>query len=305
MKLLILLVLLPFTTACFAGEIALSFDDAPTVDSAVMSGKVRTQRLIKNLQQHGVNQSIFYCTTQNLDNSHGRERLQAYAKAGHLLGNHSHSHASANQLSADAYLADVAAAHDKLKNLPGFIPLHRFPFLHYGDSPEKITALQIKLKEMGYQNGYVTVDNFDWYLNKLYVDAHSKGEKFDEQAFSHFYVETLLQAVAFYDEIARQTLGRSPRQVLLLHENDVSALFVGDLIEALRSQGWKIISPLQAYQDPIANQLPNTLFHKQGRVAALANAAGVPVESLRHPRESTETLDGLFGDLLTSNHTHD
>jgi hypothetical protein len=66
------------------------------------------------------------------------------------------------------------------------------------------------------------------------------------------------------------------------------------LITHLQSKGWKIISPQQAYQDPIARHFPNVAFHKQGRVAAIANSKGVPESELRHASENTEYIDKAF-----------
>ena len=82
--------------------------------------------------------------------------------------------------------------------------------------------------------------------------------------------------------------------MLLLHENDAAALFVGDLVEHLRNKGWKIISPQQAYKDPIAKNFPQVLFQKQGRVAAIANSKGFPESELRHPSENENYINQAF-----------
>lgn len=72
------------------------------------------------------------------------------------------------------------------------------------------------------------------------------------------------------------------------------ALFIGDLIAPLRAKGWKIITPRKAYEDPIARHFPNVVFHKQGRVAAIANSKGVPESELRHASENTDYIDKAF-----------
>lgn len=293
-RLLILFVCLSNST--YAGEIALSFDDAPTGDSVSMSGTQRTQLLLKQLNSRKVPQVIFFCITKNLDAT-GLARLKAYARAGHLIGNHSNAHNSANKLNVSAYLNDVTVAHNLLKDLPGFTPLHRFPYLHYGADRASIQQLQNGLLKLGYHNGYVTVDNADWYLNHRYVQAVEQSAPFNKKSFAAFYVDTLWQAILFYDKIAVKTFGRSPKHVLLLHENDIAALFIGDLIDKIRSEGWTIISPAKAYREPLLAEVPNTRFHKQGRVAAIANARGHSAESLRHPRENTATLDTLLAEL--------
>jgi hypothetical protein len=84
--------------------------------------------------------------------------------------------------------------------------------------------------------------------------------------------------------------------VLLLHENDLAALFVDDLAEALRRKGWTIVPAIEAYQDPIATQLPDTLFNGQGRVAALARSHGAGPRDLVSEWEDEARLRALFVD---------
>ncbi len=154
--------------------------------------------------------------------------------------------------------------------------------------------MQQSLTELGYKDGYVTIDNFDWYISSLLTKAAEEKKTINYDKARKLYVEMLYESIEFYDAIAKKSLGRSPQHVMLLHENDAAALFVGDLIEHLRNKGWKIISPQQAYQDPIARNFPNTAFHKQGRVAAIANSKGVPESELRHVSENAEYIDKAF-----------
>jgi hypothetical protein len=107
-------------------------------------------------------------------------------------------------------------------------------------------------------------------------------------------VETLLQAANFYNEIAVQAIGRSPAHVLLLHETDLAALFVDELVEALRKDGWEIVPIDEAYADPIALVEPDTLLLGSGRVAAIANTKGWLPADLVHSRTDEEVLDSLF-----------
>lgn len=276
-----------------AGKIALTFDDAPTGDSALMSGEERTQRLIAALKNSAVPDALFFVKTDAVTPS-SNKRLNSYTKAGFHLANHSHSHRSANKIPPEEYLQDIAKAQRVLSEYKNVLPFHRFPYLHYGADKAPIEQLQNGLAKLGYNNGYVTVDNYDWYMNALLVRAKEAGKEIDYQKAADLYVETLWQAIAFYDKIAQDSLGRSPKHVLLLHENDAAALFLSQLVERIRQEGWEVISPQEAYRDPIAEQFPAGLFHKQGRVAALAHSKGMPMEDLRHPAESEAYLDALF-----------
>jgi peptidoglycan/xylan/chitin deacetylase (PgdA/CDA1 family) len=288
-------VLLLASSLSYAREIALTFDDAPTPDSALMTGAERTQRLIDSLVKARVPDALFFVKAGYI-NPDTQPRLDQYTAAGFHLANHSYNHKSANELGVLDYPADAYKAHLVLKSQKNFLPYHRFPFLHYGKTPAAISTIQQSLSDLGYKDGYVTIDNFDWYMSSLLTKAAEEKASINYDNARKFYVETLYESVKFYDEIAKKSLGRSPRHVMLLHENDAAALFVGDLIAHLRANGWKIISPQKAYQDPIARNFPAIAFHRQGRVAAIANSKGVPEAELRHVSENTEYLDKAFAE---------
>lgn len=276
-----------------AREIAITFDDAPTNDTAIFTGEERTKRLIAALKAAGIEQAAFFCVPRGRPAAE-LTRLNAYAAAGHIIANHSDTHRNLRSLPADEYLADIVAADAALKGFATFRPWFRFPFLAEGDTREKREAVRAGLRAMNYKQGYVTVDNYDWYLNTLANNARTAGQVVDEAALRDLYVETLIKAVEFYDAIAVKTLGRSPRHVLLLHENDLAALYIADLVAELRKRGWKIIAADLAYADPIADIMPDTQFLNQGRVAAIAHTKGMKPIELVHEEEDEAVLDGLF-----------
>ena len=274
-------------------EIALTFDDAPTPDSALMTGAERTEKLIAALQKAKVPDALFFVKADYIS-PQTAERLTRYTNAGFHLASHSFTHQSASQLGVNAYAQDAYKAHLALKPFANVLNFHRFPYLHYGKDLAEINQLQSLLGELGYQDGYVTIDNFDWYISALITKAVEEEKPVNYEKARDFYVNSLYESIGFYDAIAKKSLKRSPRHVLLLHENDAAALFVGDLIQHLRNKGWKIISPQQAYKDPIAKTFPQVAFHKQGRVAAIANSKGIPEAELRHPSENEAYLNQAF-----------
>ncbi|UTW44945.1 polysaccharide deacetylase family protein [bacterium SCSIO 12696] len=279
-----------------AGEIAITFDDAPAGDSQLMTREQRAEKIIGALQARSVPDTIFFVTTKYID-ANGDSTLRQYVNAGFHLANHSHSHRSANDMTVEDYLADVQHAKTALKKYDNVLPLHRFPYLHYGKQ-RSVRALQKGLDNLDYSNGYVTVDNYEWYINAVLAKAVSQGREVDLEAMGNLYVELIWECIQFYDRIAVKALGRSPKHVLLLHENDAAALYLPKLIDHIKEQGWEIISPQAAYQDPIAHSFdksgfPSTGLHSQGRVAAIAHAQGEDAQKLRHPSEDTDYIDAL------------
>jgi peptidoglycan/xylan/chitin deacetylase (PgdA/CDA1 family) len=260
-------------------------------DGALLTGEARTEALIAALAKAGVAQAGFFVTTQNLRDHSAAARLRSYVEAGHVLGNHSHSHTWLSRNEVADYLADLDHAESLLAKFGGRRPWFRFPFLDEGRDPERRDRLREALAERGLRNAYITVDNYDWYLAARADRAAAAGQMINNEALGQLYVDMLVASVDFYEGIAREALGRSPAHVLLLHENDLAALFVADLVAALRERDWQIIDIDEAYADPIAAMQPDTVFNGQGRVAAIAAAAGRPRSELVHAAEDEAWID--------------
>ena len=254
-------------------RIALTFDDAPRPDTAYLDGATRATKLLAALAAADVAEAVFFCNSKRMDAS-GTARLRAYADAGHLIANHSHSHADLHRVGVDDFLREVRIADEALHELPTYRRWFRFPYLHEGRTLEERDSVRAWLKRERYLSAYVTVDNYDWHMDALFQAAIRAGKKVDFDRLREAYVELLTESIEFYDRIAREQLQRSPAHVLLLHENDLAALYSDDLVYRLRSRGWQIVSATEAYADPIAQAEPDTLVLGQGRVIALAVASG-------------------------------
>jgi len=254
-------------------EIALTLDDAPRENSVHFDGATRTSTLLATLKRAKVEQIAFFCNSFRMDAA-GMARINAYADAGHLIANHAHTHADLHKVGVEAFVADLATADRVLRPMKNFRPWFRFPYLHEGKTIEVRDALRSELHKRGYLSAYVTVDTFDWHMDSMFQDALAAKKKVDFDRLRDAYVDLLSDSVEFYDQIAVKELGRSPRHVLLLHENDLAAMYLGDLVARLRKNGWKIVSPELAFRDPIASVEPDTLVLGQGRVVALAATKG-------------------------------
>ena len=229
------------STPLLAKQIAFTFDDAPRNANGYFDGPTRGKKLIAELKKHNINQAAFFATSSHLDKE-GIERLMAYANAGHIIANHTHTHPDINRLSLQDYLAEITQTHEILKEYPNFKPWFRFPYLREGDTLEKRDGVRNYFKENNYFNAYITLNNYDWYIENLFQDAIKKGEQVD------------------FDK---------------LHEMDITAMYVGDLADAFRAKGWQVVSPIEAYQDPIANyQTARVMKYNPGRIGEIAKDKG-------------------------------
>lgn len=278
-------------------RIALTFDDVPRDRGAFFTPEQRGEKLLAALDKAKVEQAAFFVNAgflANPDGQGGEARIARYVRAGHVIANHSFSHPHLNATPADAYLADIDKGEAWLKDRPGRRPWFRFPFLDEGGTDKaKRDAVRAGLAARGLQNGYVTVDGSDWHTEQLTIDAVKAGKKIDMDALRDLYVETHVQAANTYDAIMVKTLGRSPAHVLLLHETDIAALFIADLVAALRADGWEIVTADAAFADPINTAMPDVPSANGTLTEALAWEKGLPPPRW-YERNNTAVATKLF-----------
>jgi peptidoglycan-N-acetylglucosamine deacetylase len=273
--LLALLVSILFASSVHAEKrIALTFDDIPRQRGAFLTPDERTTKLIGALKQAKVKQAAFFLNPGKLatpDGQGGEARINAYVAAGHVIANHSNTHPHLGETESDTYLADIDAGAAWLKARAGFRPWFRFPYLAEGGKDKvKRDAIRAGLKTRGLRNGYVTADGSDWHLENLTLEAKKNGKPMDMEALRKLYVTVQMSGVEYHDTLARQTLGRSPAHVMLLHETDLAALFLPDFVAELRRNGWKIISADEAFADPISKAMPDVPFASGTLIGSMA-----------------------------------
>ncbi len=275
----ILMCLVVVAPAAAQKRIALTFDDAPRARGPFLTPDERTERIISGLRKAKVRQAAFFVVPGNLsapDGAGGERRIAAYVKAGHVIANHSFSHPALKSMTAEAYLADIDRASGWLMGRKGLRPWFRYPFLDEGGTDKaKRDAVRAGLAARKLSNGYVTVDGSDWNIEGLTIEARKAGKPIDMAALRDLYVETHVESAEFADALARKALGRQPAQVMLLHETDLAAYWIADLVAALRAKGWEIVTADVAYRDPIAKAQPDTPSAQGNRLEAIAWEKGV------------------------------
>ena len=280
-------------------RIALTFDDVPRDRGAWLCDEDRTRRLIAGLEKAGVEQAAFFLNPGRIPEKPGAEaRIAAYVAAGHVIANHSATHPHLNATDVAAYLANIDAATAWLKDRPGYRRWFRFPYLDEGQSDRaKRDAVRAGLAARGLSNGYVTIDASDWFYEQEAIDAVRAGKAIDREALRDLYIESHLQSAEFTDALARRALGRSPAHVLLLHETDLAAFWIADLVRALKATGWRIVSADEAYADPISRITPDVPVAQGTLIEAIAWEKGLP-EPRWYPRNNTELAGRLFAERV-------
>lgn len=281
LRFLALLALLLASAPALADKrIALSFDDVPRGRGGFFTPDERTRRIIAALRTTRAPQAVFFVVPGQIgsgDGLGGERRIAAYVRAGHVIANHSWSHKHLSEIGALAFLADIDKAHAWLRSRPGFRPWFRFPFLDEGGKDKgRRNTVRAGLAARGLMNGYVTAESSDWHLESLAAEARAAGKLMDMKALGRLYVSWHVEAANFADGLLQKSVGRQPAQVLLLHETDLAALYLADLVKALRQAGWTVVSADEAYADPLRTEMPDTPFAGGTLTEALAWQKGLP-----------------------------
>lgn len=270
-------------------EVALTMDDFSWGNAVKLSASERNQAILKTLDAYSIKAALFV-VGRNIDSEEGKQLLKPWGDAGHLICNHTYSHRNYNNpaMTAAVYEQDILRAEALLKEFPRFQKYLRFPMLKEGDTAEKRDAIRKVLRNHGYRNGYVTIDNSDWIVDQRLTARIKKDPNANLKPYRDFYLEHMWDRAQYYDSLAHKVLGRPVRHTILTHFNLLNGLFLGDLLQMFKSKGWKLIDASEAFGDPIFKAEPKVVPAGESIVWSLAKESGTIAQSLRYPAEDGE-----------------
>lgn len=288
--------LLSLTTLSFAQNVAITMDNPNSDPTPLLSPEVRDKQILSILKKNHIKVVLFAQGAQ-VDNPQGQALLERWNKAGQIIGNHTYSHLNINNISEEQYEQDTLKNEKLLQSYSNFKKIFRFPFLKEGDTQDRRDAFRIFLHDHGYAMGSVTIDASDWYISDRLETKLSLNPNADLTLYKKYYLQHIWNRAQYYDNLAKEVLGRSPNHTLLVHHNLLNALFLGDLIQMFKDKGWKVINANEAYQDPIFKLSPSTLPAGESLIWSLAKQTGHYNDKLRYPGEDEsyekEAMDKL------------
>lgn len=255
----ILLTIVLFALACppsFATEIVVTLDDHPMPDSRLFSVNERVERYCRALERHAC-QAAFFCIGFECLKVLDLSCLARLNHAGHYLANHSFKHKHLSSMSLDEFQEELKATEAVLHPFSQFRKWFRFPYLDYGNrghlggSKEKFLAACAILEKDGYREGFVTINTFDWHINYRLQEAARENKKVNYSKLRMAYMYLLNEWCNHYIAHYKNLFDKDITHVLLLHANDLNALFLEDILEMINEKGWKVVSPEQAFTDPL------------------------------------------------------
>src|SRR5205085_5468429 len=132
-----------------------------------------------------------------------------------------------------------------------------YPFLNTGPDRATKEAFEKFLAARGYGIHKVTIDNMDWLFGQVWADARRHEDDATMKRVGDEYVPYMESMFAFYEQLARDTLGYEPPQVLMLMASGLNGEKLDDLLTMLERRGYEFVTLDEAQSDP-AYSLPDT-----------------------------------------------
>jgi hypothetical protein len=130
----------------------------------------------------------------------------------------------------------------------------RFPYLRYGRTPEFHAAADSKLSSLGYRVAHVSAATSEWLLAGYYDEALKKGDGPLLRELSTAYVEHMRDTLHTARDLAEKKTGRDIAQITLAHVNRLAADHLGEVLTALRADGFRFVTLEEALRDPVYSQ---------------------------------------------------
>jgi peptidoglycan/xylan/chitin deacetylase (PgdA/CDA1 family) len=233
-------------------ENAITLDDLPYVmpsRTAPEQGLRDVKQITQALKKYGIVATGFVVGQQLNDKS--TPALQAFADAGHVIGNHSWSHPDYGKLTKRAFRRETRRTDRAIAPWLGKDRFYRFPFLKEGlTEAAKNDAAQV-LTALGYRNVPPTIDNDEWRFNRDYVDAIERGDIGAAENIAAAYIVHMQDRTAHFQALANQAMGRDVKHILLLHMNRINADHLSELLDWYAASGWTFITVSEAMTDPL------------------------------------------------------
>jgi peptidoglycan/xylan/chitin deacetylase (PgdA/CDA1 family) len=242
--------------------VSITIDDLPWVGTTASdeTATTATERLLSTLKHHKIVATGFVnCGKANRNDP----ILQKWLDSGMELGNHTSTHVDLNRIEVDEWIDDVETCHRFLTILQGHPPRYfRYPYLHEGDTSEKLTKARSGINGLGYTNGIVTIDNADYLLAYYYGLAVEKKDDALAREIADAYVDHLVDALNHFDQLARDAFGSRIPQILLLHANVIAADHLENVLKEYSARGVTFVDLETALKHPIFSRETNYVGRK-------------------------------------------
>lgn len=275
-------------------RIAVTMDDFNLGFYRVLTPMERNNRILSALEKHN-HKAAGFVTGGFVESDLGRDVVQSWSDAGHMIGNHSFTHMNSTDEPADIVKADILKNDAALSQFGGYQKIFRFPFLAEGGTPEKILIYREFLQENGFQPGTVTVDSIDWYTASRLEARLTENPQADTSDYRDYYIQTVLDMAQHFETLAGILDYPNLPHALLMHHNILNGLYLDDVLMALKSTGWDLVDAKDVFEHPFYRLQPETPTRGRSLLSVIAQEKGYNNISIpkRYQGFGKKTMDAL------------
>ncbi len=253
-------------------QVAITIDDLPAAANSMSAAEISamTSKLLGTLRDQKVPVVGFVNEKKLYEFGQVDDRIKAlrmWLDYGFELGNHTFSHMSLNQAGLSAWEDDVIKGESVTSLLLAehkmTLRYFRHPFLDTGRDLQTRRQAEAFLTARGYRIAPITLDAWDWMYAPVYDDAKQRGDTALRQQLVTSYLDHSGAVFDYSERLAKKTIGYEPKQILLLHANQLEADHIGELLDLLRKRGYRFITLGDALSDQ-AYSLPDTFVGEEG-----------------------------------------
>jgi peptidoglycan/xylan/chitin deacetylase (PgdA/CDA1 family) len=206
----------------------LTIDDGPSEDALVK---------LEYLNQHGI-KAVWFCLGVNLKKR--PEIAREIINAGHVIANHSFSHARFSDIDFDAAAREISSTEEVIDDLyesaraPRPARLFRFPYGVQGGDPDKKQKLEDYLRQLNFVSMPAQVEFYDGHINAT-QDVDWLWS-YDIQEWAIGNSDGLRLSAESVKANLEQYLGlynKNLQQVILIHDHERSTQYFRELIDLL------------------------------------------------------------------------
>lgn len=261
-------------------------EDKPMLPVDAKRAVAANQKLLRSIARHHVPVTGFVVQkgVEALGPGSGAEILREWTRRGFDLGNHTYAHPNFNDLTIEQFEDQIIRGETSIAPLMKAagrrVEFFRFPFNHTGDTKEKHDTVAAFLVQRGYRFAPCTIETSDWMFNAAYVRMLDRHDKASASRLRADYLAFTAAQVDYFARLSQQVLGYEPPQIMLIHDNQLNADVIDELLTLFEKRHYRWVTLGEAEKDPVY-RTPETLITKYG-----------PMWGYRWARELNVKVDG-------------
>jgi peptidoglycan/xylan/chitin deacetylase (PgdA/CDA1 family) len=233
-------------------KIAVTFDELPIAQSFVeANGAEVTADILSALKDLDITATGFV-VGEHIANS--ADLIGDWLNGGHSLGSMTWSNQDYHDVGIGEFMRQVKQGQEALDPILSQFGqkrrYFRFPFLHYGATTgDKVKARQL-LDAESVTIAHVTVmtDDYLFNLRLEQLGPHADTTRLEQLMVE--YVSHVLDELKRQEELALLVAGKPVMHILQLRANRLNGLFCWNLLNAIKSEGYKFVTLGVALSDP-------------------------------------------------------